>query len=510
VYYGARVTPVQSEQPSTSPQRSSGILLHITSLPSPFGIGDLGEEARAFIDFLHEAGQTLWQILPLGPTGYGNSPYQSLSAFAGNTLLIDPRALISEGWLNETVIETIGFSSGQTKFDIVRDFKERILRHAFHRFRTLSANEHAAFQQFCDSSSWWLDDYAMFAVLKKVHGGSAWTLWNGELARREPAALEAIARTYEEDILEQKFFQFLFFRQWNSLRDYARERNVRVLGDLPIFVAHDSADVWAHREYFKLDDEGNPLVVAGVPPDYFSETGQLWGNPLYNWERLRADDFKWWIDRVHWSLELFDFVRVDHFRGFAACWEIPAGEATAVNGNWIETPGRELFAALQKSLGDLPIIAENLGVITEDVEQLRESFGFPGMRVLQFAFGGDATNDHLPHNHTRDTVVYTGTHDNDTTIGWFTSLEADARAHCAQYLATEGREINWDMIRAAVASVATTAIIPMQDVLGLGTEARMNLPASKDGNWTWRMKPNATNDEIAERLNDLTRLYGRN
>jgi 4-alpha-glucanotransferase len=504
------VTLVQSEQPSTTPQRSSGILLHITSLPSPFGIGDLGEEARAFIDFLHNAGQTLWQILPLGPTGYGNSPYQSLSAFAGNTLLIDPRALISEGWLNETVIGTVRFSSAQTKFEIVRDFKERILHHAFHRFRTLSSNEHGAFEQFCDSSSWWLDDYAMFTVLKKVHGGSAWTLWNGELARREPAALEAIARTYEADIIEQKFFQFLFFRQWNSLRDYARERKVRIIGDLPIFVAHDSADVWAHRDYFKLDDEGNPLVVAGVPPDYFSETGQLWGNPLYDWEHLRADNFTWWIDRVRWSLGLFDFVRVDHFRGFAACWESPAREETAVNGKWIETPGRELFTALQKSLGDLPIIAENLGVMTKDVESLRNDFDFPGMRVLQFAFGGDATNDHLPHNYTRDTVVYTGTHDNDTTIGWFTSLDGEARAHCAGYLATEGLEINWDMIRAAVASVAGTAIIPLQDVLGLGAEARMNLPASKDGNWTWRMRPNATNTEIAERLNDLTRLYGRN
>jgi 4-alpha-glucanotransferase len=490
-------------------KRSSGILLHPTSLPSPFGIGDFGDEARAFVDFLHDAGQTLWQILPLGPTGYGDSPYQSLSAFAGNILLIDPRILLSDGWLDETAIATTRFSAERTSFEIVRDFKERILHHVFHRFRTLSANEQTAFQQFCDASSWWLDDYAVFTVLKKIHGGAAWNLWNGELARREPAALDAIARTYEEDILEQKFFQFLFFRQWNSLRDYARERNVRIMGDLPIFVAHDSADVWANGDFFKLKDDGQPTVVAGVPPDYFSETGQLWGNPLYDWESLRANEFKWWIDRVRWSLELFDLVRIDHFRGFISCWEIPAGDATAQYGRWVETPGRELFTALKSALGELPIIAENLGVITPEVESLREEFGFPGMRVLQFAFGGDATNDHLPHNHTRDSVAYTGTHDNDTSAGWFASANEKERDYCLQYLGTEGQEINWELIRSALASVATMAIIPMQDLLGLGTEARMNLPASTSDNWAWRLAPGALSGQLAKRLKHLTETYGR-
>jgi 4-alpha-glucanotransferase len=491
-------------------QRASGILLHPTSLPSPFGIGDFGAEARAFVDFLHDAGQTLWQILPLGPTGYGESPYQSLSAFAGNILLLDPRILMSDGWLDETVIAAASFSAERMKFEIVRDFKERILHHVFHRFRTLPSNEHTAFQQFCDLSSWWLDDYAMFTVLKKIHGGSAWTVWNGELARREPAALAAIARTYEADILEQKFFQFLFFRQWNSLRDYARGRNVRIIGDLPIFVAHDSADVWSHRDLFKLNGEGQPTVVAGVPPDYFSETGQLWGNPLYDWERLRATEFKWWIDRIRWSLELFDVIRIDHFRGFVASWEIPAGEPTAQNGQWVDTPGRELFSTLKQTLGDLPIIAENLGVITPEVESLRTEFGFPGMRVLQFAFGGDATNDHLPHNHARDSVVYPGTHDNDTTIGWFASAGEPEREYCLEYLTTDGRDINWALIRAAMGSVASIAIIPMQDVLGLGNEARMNLPASETGNWIWRMKSNAVKNETVQRLRDVAQTYGRN
>ena len=489
--------------------RSSGILLHPTSLPSPFGIGDLGAEARAFIDFLHESGQTLWQTLPLGPTGYGNSPYQAISAFAGNPLLIDPRQLIDDGWLDQSVINVAHFSPGRVEFEIVRDFKERLLQHAFLQFKDGALSNYDGFEEFCDDSSWWLTDYATFRALKDMHGGSSWADWQRELSQRDPITLSAIKSTLAEQILEQKFFQFIFFRQWKALRSYARERGVRIIGDLPIFVAHDSADVWANREYFKLDKDGKPTVVAGVPPDYFSATGQLWGNPLYDWERLRADNFQWWIDRVRWSLELFDLVRVDHFRGFAACWEIPATDVTAQNGEWVETPGRELFASLKKRLGDLPIIAENLGVITPDVESLREESGFPGMRVLQFAFGGNATNDHLPHNHTHGTVVYTGTHDNDTTIGWFENLDNDQRKYCLQYLASNGSEINWDMIRAAMASVADTAIIPMQDVLGLASDARMNLPASTTGNWSWRMPSNPIPNELIQRLKVLTEIYGR-
>lgn len=488
--------------------RSSGILLHPTSLPSPFGIGDLGVEARAFIDFLHEAGQGLWQTLPLGPTGYGNSPYQAISAFAGNPLLIDPRQLIEDGWVNQSVIND-EFSPGLVKFEIVRDFKERVLHHTFLQFKHSSLSNYPGFEEFCDHSSWWLTDYATFRALKDMHGGSSWTDWHRQLSQRDPISLNTIKSTLEDQILEQKFFQFVFFRQWKALRSYARERGVRIIGDLPIFVAHDSADVWANREYFKLDNDGKPTVVAGVPPDYFSETGQLWGNPLYDWQRLRTDNFQWWIDRMRWSVELFDLVRIDHFRGFAACWEIPATDLTAQNGEWVNTPGRELFATLKKTLGDLPIIAENLGVITPDVERLREEFGFPGMRVLQFAFGGDATNDHLPHNHTHETVVYTGTHDNDTTIGWFENLDSHQREYCLQYLAGDAVAINWDMIRAALASVADTAIIPMQDVLGLASDARMNLPASTTGNWSWRMPFNSIPNELVQRLNALTEIYGR-
>jgi 4-alpha-glucanotransferase len=493
-------------------QRASGILLHPTSLPSPFGIGDLGAEARAFVDFLHEAGQTLWQVLPLTPTGYGDSPYQSTSAFAGNTLLIDPRALVADGLLHSDEISGAFVYSHRVNFELARPAKSEFLNQAFEKF---SDQESAftsitfEFEAFCLRSAWWLDSYALFSAAKAAAGNREWTAWDHQIAFRDSHALAKAHADLANEIRRQKFFQFLVFRQWKALRDYARERGVSMIGDLPIFVAHDSADVWSNRDLFKLNRDGQPTAVAGVPPDYFSETGQLWGNPLYDWKHLRATEFKWWIDRVRWSLELFDLVRIDHFRGFVAAWEIPSGEATAQHGEWVETPGQELFTALKRSLGDLPIIAENLGVITPEVERLREEFGFPGMRVLQFAFGGDATNDHLPHNHTRDSVVYTGTHDNDTTIGWFASASEKERDYCLEYLATDGREINWELIRAALASVAGMAIVPMQDILGLGNEARMNLPASTSDNWAWRLAPGALTKQLAERLQNLTSTYGR-
>jgi 4-alpha-glucanotransferase len=495
--------------------RSSGILLHPTSLPGSFGIGDFGKEARAFIDFLVTAGQRRWQVLPLGPTGYGNSPYQSLSAFAGNTLLIDPRQLMADGFLTPEDMAHPKFPEDHVEFEAVRKFKDELLERAFENFkREPSGNLRGEFEEFCQASAWWLDDYALFRALKDAQDGREWTTWDRELSERLPEALESVRVELRAGVAAQKFSQFLFFHQWKALRDYCRARDVKIIGDLPIFVAHDSADVWAHREYFKLDDNGKPTLVAGVPPDYFSETGQLWGNPVYVWERLRAAGFKWWIDRVRFALEQFDFLRIDHFRGFAACWEIPSGETTAQNGQWIPTPGREVFAALTQALGDLPIIAENLGVITPDVEDLREEFGFPGMRVLQFAFGSDAANVHLPHNYARDVTVYTGTHDNDTTAGWFASL-SDGEPHqterdfCLKYLGSDGREIHWDLIRAAMASVAGTAIIPLQDVLGLSSEARMNLPASESGNWIWRLKPGTLDEVFAGRLRELTETYGR-
>ncbi len=484
--------------------------MHPSSLPSPYGIGDLGEEARTFIDFLHEAGQTLWQILPLTPTGYGDSPYQSISAFAGNTFLIDPRALVADGLLQPNDISAEAVAVERVDFETAKSIKTKLLHRAFENSRELSCASLRDLTEFCGRSAWWLDDYALFQSLKTAQENREWTAWDGELAFREPQALANARAQLAEQITREKFFQFLFFRQWQALRAYARERYVRIIGDLPIFVAHDSVDVWAHRQLFKLDDNGKPTVVAGVPPDYFSETGQLWGNPLYDWEGLRATEFKWWINRVRWSLELFDTARIDHFRGFVACWEIPAGDITAQHGQWVDTPGRELFSTLKQTPGELPIIAENLGVITPEVERLRADFGFPGMRVLQFAFGGDATNDHLPHNHTPDSVVYTGTHDNDTTLGWFANLGNEEREYALRYLDTEGRDINWDMIRAAMASVATLAIVPMQDVLGLGNEARMNLPASESGNWIWRMKSNDVKDETVQRLRDVAQTYGRN
>ena len=496
-------------------RRSSGILLQPTSLPGSTGIGNFGEEARAFIDFLIASGQSLWQVLPLNPTGYGNSPYQSLSAFAGNTLLIDPRKLIDDGLLTNEDMAAPFFHEEHVDFEAARQFRDKVLGKAFDSFKRQPSNSlRTEFDAFCETSSWWLDDYALFRALKAAQGGREWTGWDRELASREPTALANARSELRDQIAAQKFFQFLFFKQWNALRDYCHARGVKIIGDLPIFVAHDSADVWTHREYFKLDDDGKPTVVGGVPPDYFSETGQLWGNPLYDWDRLRADGFKWWIDRVRFALEQFDFLRVDHFRGFAACWEIPASEPTAEHGQWVPAPGRELFSVLTKTLGELPIIAENLGVITPDVEALREEFGFPGMRVLQFAFGSDSTNVHLPHNYTRDAVVYTGTHDNDTTVGWFASLGDDKpnqaeRESCLKYLTSDRREIHWDFIRAALSSVADTAIIPLQDVLGLGGQARMNLPASERGNWSWRFKAEVMTSDVASRLKELTETYGR-
>lgn len=503
---------MQSKLKTPVLHRSSGILLHPTSLPGNFGIGDFGAEASAFVDFLAAGGQKLWQVLPLGATGYGDSPYQSLSAFAGNTLLIDPRQLVADGLLDLADLEaTPDFSSDHVVFKEVRPFKEQLLARAYENYKRdppTALND--ALSEFCDQSGWWLDDYALFRALKAANDGRAWTDWDCELAERQPAALESARAQLPDQIAAQKFFQFYFFRQWRELRDYCHVRGIKIIGDLSIFVAHDSADVWAHREFFKLDEHGYPIVVAGVPPDYFSETGQLWGNPLYDWNQMEADGFGWWIDRVRFALTQFDLVRVDHFRGFAAYWEIPAVEPTAQNGQWQPAPGQKLFGTLAAALGELPIIAENLGVITPDVESLREEFGFPGMRVLQFAFDSDTTNVHLPHNYSADTVVYTGTHDNDTTAGWFEGLTDDqTRQFCLSYLNCDGREIHRDFIRAAMASVAATAIIPLQDLLGLGREARMNLPASESGNWAWRFHAKLLTDEVADELKQLTALYGR-
>jgi 4-alpha-glucanotransferase len=504
--------------------RASGILLHPTSLPGPFGIGDLGPQAYAFADFLEAAGQRLWQVLPLGPTGYGDSPYACYSAFAGNTLLISPEELIREGLLtNDDIVTARPFEDERVDFDVVHRFKDSILRMAFDTFK-LTANSQLgnAFSEFCRKHAAWLDDYALFRALKNAHGGTAWNEWQPELARRDAASLELLLSqtSFSKEIEGQKFFQFLFFSQWFALKNHCNERGIKLVGDIPIFVAHDSADVWTNPDQFKLNEDGSPIVVAGVPPDYFSATGQLWGNPLYNWERMRREGFRWWIQRVRSTLDTYDIARIDHFRGFAACWEIPGGDQTAERGRWVEAPGRELFTAIRAALGELPIIAEDLGVITPDVVALRDDFGFPGMRILQFGFSSTPKNLDLPHNYHRNVVVYTGTHDNDTAVGWFSSVAGEGstrdaeqiereREFCLKYLNTGGKEINWDFIRAVLASVANTAVVPLQDVLGLGTEARMNLPNSTEGNWAWRYRAGALTKEIETRLKELTQLYGR-
>jgi 4-alpha-glucanotransferase len=503
--------------------RSSGILLHPTSLPGRFGVGDLGPEAYRFADFLTAAGQSLWQVLPLGPTGYGDSPYACFSAFAGNTLLISPERLADDHLIERDDLSAVpDFSDDErVDFDRAHDLKERLLLKAFARFkRTTDTGLRSAFLTFCERYASWLDDYALFRALKDRNGGVAWNEWDAQLVRRDAAALRRAREELHDEIEAQKFYQFLFFKQWFALKDYCNERGLKLIGDIPIFVAHDSADVWTNPDEFKLDERGAPLVVAGVPPDYFSATGQLWGNPLYNWEKMRAEGFRWWIARVEATLQTVDIVRIDHFRGFAACWEIPGGDKTAERGRWVEAPGRELFAVIRQALGELPIIAEDLGVITPDVEALRDDFGFPGMRILQFAFGGDPSNQDLPHNYHRNVAVYTGTHDNDTTVGWYES-EAGAgstrdaaqvareREFCLKYLHTDGRELHWDFIRTVFASVAGTAIVPLQDVLGLGTRARMNLPNSTSGNWAWRYKKGALTRALGERLKELAELYGR-
>ena len=501
--------------------RASGILLHPTSLPGPFGIGDLGPQAYEFIDFLVAAGQTLWQVLPLGPTGYGDSPYACYSAFAGNTLLISPEVLVQEGLLDSRDAAGRQVAQRRIDFGTAHKLKEELLSKAYERYkRTTDTTLRSAFETFAQEEAQWLEDYALFRALKDAHGGIAWNQWEPPLIRRTSSALAGAREQLREQIEAHMYYQFLFFRQWSGLKRYCNEHDIKVVGDLPIFVAQDSADVWTNPEQFKLDENGKPQVIAGVPPDYFSATGQLWGNPLYDWERMESDGFKWWIQRVRATLKVVDIARVDHFRGFAACWEIPGEDTTAERGQWVEAPGRKLFTAIRKALGELPIIAEDLGVITPDVVALREDFGFPGMRILQFGFGGDAKNIDLPHNYVPNVVAYTGTHDNDTTVGWFQSVAGEGstrtakqiereRQFCLDYLNSSGEEIHWDFIRCVLASVANTAIIPLQDLLGLGTEARMNLPNSTSGNWSWRFETNDLNEELAKRLKALTTLYGR-
>jgi 4-alpha-glucanotransferase len=504
--------------------RCSGILLHLTSLPSKFGIGDLGPCAYEFADFLSAAGQKLWQVLPLNPTGYGDSPYQCFSAFAGNPMLLSLERLYDQGLLRDSELaQASSFPENFVDYGPVIEFKMTALRQAARAFLADGSRaDRAAYENFCESASSWLDDYALFMACKDAHHGVTWTSWHQGIRQRDAQAVTEWSRKLAPEIQAYKYWQFEFFQQWEHLKTYCRQRNIRFMGDIPIYVAHDSADVWAHPDLFFLDDQGHPTVVSGVPPDYFSTTGQLWGNPIYRWNLFAATGYKWWIERFRSSLALFDAVRLDHFRGFESYWAVPASETTAINGHWVKGPGEELFSALQNALGELPIVAENLGVITPPVENLRRKFNLPGMSLLQFAFGNDPQGPSFrPHNYTHDLVAYTGGHDNDTTVGWWSSSGANdstrspedvkkEREFARSYLNLhDDSEIHWVMIRTVLASVADVAIVPLQDVLGLGSQARMNLPGKISGNWKWRYSPAALNDNLSARLRTLVTLYDR-
>ena len=491
--------------------RASGVLLHPTSLPGPHGSGDLGREAYHCVDWLVGAGQKLWQLLPLAGIGPGNSPYMSNSAFAGNALLVDLVDLHAQGWLDAADLAPVaGLTADKVNFAAMYPFRMERLAKAAARFAAGgTAAQREDFASFLAEHRSWIDDYALFIALCEHLGWRDWCEWEPGLAKRDPKVLAAAREQHAERIAFWQFCQWRFYRQWALLKAYANGRGIEIIGDTPIFIAYLSAEVWANPHLFELDPAGRPTAVAGVPPDFFSATGQRWGNPLYRWKAHAKDGYAWWVERIRRSFELVDIVRIDHFRGFAGYWEIPASEPTAVKGRWVPGPGEPLFKAIAKALGPMPIIAEDLGVITPDVDALRKKFGFPGMRILQFAFAGDATDRFLPHNYEPDTVVYTGTHDNDTTAGWWATATDKERHFARGYLATDGHDMPWTLIRAAMASVADTAVHPMQDVLALPTESRMNYPGQESGWWGWRFEWSQVQPWHAGRLVELARLYGR-
>ncbi len=493
--------------------RSAGMLLHPISLPGRFGIGDLGPNAYKFIEFLEAAGQTLWQVFPLGPTGYGDSPYQCFSAFAGNPLLVSPELLASEGLLAESELQHHPhFDPHQIDYGRVIDYKQKLLKSAFENFKKNFNPEDKEWKKFESDHKVWLEDFALFMAAKAYHGGNLWTTWDKEIALRKKSALPKWKETLADDIFYQKFVQFQFFRQWKALKTFANSKNIKVIGDLPIFIAYDSADLWANKKLFSVDDEGNLQTVAGVPPDYFSPTGQLWGNPLYRWDEMEKDDFKWWRSRISALLELVDIIRIDHFRGFEAYWEIPGGAPTAEKGKWVKAPGKKFFSKVKEYLGEVPIIAEDLGVITKGVVELREKFNFPGIKILQFAFGSQMERKFLPHNFPSNCCVHTGSHDNDTTRGYFEKAKYehnDIYSSVQKYLNYYGENLTFELIRAAYRSVANLVVIPMQDVLNLGSEARMNFPGRLGGNWGWRFTWEQTNHHLAHTYKDLCDTFER-
>lgn len=496
--------------------RSAGVLLHISSLPSDTGIGNLGSPAQRFIDFMEAAGLSVWQICPLGPTGYGDSPYQCFSAFAGNPYFIDPKPLVTEGLLKKTDLDALhSLPQKHVEYGALYESFWPVLRQAYDRFKASGADhfsDYGSLKDFRKKHSNWIEDYALFIALKSQFGGWAWLEWPAEFRDCKQARKQTLSEKVLEDLEAHVFYQYLFFGQLRQLRNYAKTKGVQIFGDIPIFVAPDSADVWANPALFQLKKDGSPKAVAGVPPDYFSEDGQLWGNPLYDWKVHKKTEFTWWIDRIKATMEFYDIARLDHFRGFESYWSVPAGETTARKGKWLSSPGLELFQAIQKSCPDAKLVAEDLGMITDPVRDLHKAIGLPGMAVLHFAFGEDAKNPYLLHNCSANTVIYSGTHDNDTTLGWYDQLDADTQDHVRRYLSVSGNYISWDLARAAIQSRAHMAIVPLQDLMSLGPEARFNLPGTATGNWQWRYLPeqlDVLQSESAVYLKELLKLYGR-
>ena len=492
-------------------ERSSGILLHPSSLPGKYGIGSFGQEAFRFVDFLEKAGQKLWQILPLGPTGYGDSPYQCFSSVAGNPLLIDIDLLVKQGFVTSRDVKVAHkFSDDEVNYKIVIPFKFKILKKAHQAFmRKASLAQQDDYQAFCRINAHWLEDYALFMALKNHHNQVSWQEWGPEFKNRDQHALDEFARNNESEMGFRRFIQYLFFKQWAEVKNYANSKGIKIIGDIPIYISSDSVETWTQPEIFLFDENKRPVKVAGVPPDYFSATGQLWGNPIYNWDYQKQTNFEWWKGRIKANFELFDIARIDHFRGFAEYWAVPYGEETAINGQWEPCPGIELFTALKEEFGELPIIAEDLGVITDDVVALRERFGFPGMKILQFAFDSGEDNDYLPHTYEKNFVVYTGTHDNDTISSWYKLASPENKKAVRDYLGHKPEDGAWDFIRLAHSSVANMSVIPLQDLFGLGNSARMNMPGTTQGNWKWRFKKSDLSVSVANKLARLSKVYGR-
>ncbi|MHB8904754.1 MAG: 4-alpha-glucanotransferase [Melioribacteraceae bacterium] len=493
-------------------ERSAGILLHPTSLPGKFGIGDLGPNAFEFVEFLKKAGQTLWQVFPLGPTGYGDSPYQCFSAFAGNPLLISPELLYKDGLLddNELHDNIPHYDSHKIDFGSVINYKYSLLRKAFNNFKKKNVQFENECGVFCEKNNYWLDDYSLFMAAKQFHGGILWTQWNPTIALRKN--IPEWKNKLKDEIEFQKFLQFTFDKQWTDLRIFANNNGIKIIGDMPIFIAYDSADLWANKELFTVREDGSLEFVAGVPPDYFSATGQLWGNPLYKWKEMEKDNFAWWKKRISKLFEMADFLRIDHFRGFDAYWEIPGDAKTAIEGRWVKAPGEKLFNSIRKSLGDLPIIAEDLGVITDSVEALRDNFDFPGIKILQFGLGIDGDKKFLPHNHIKNCVIHTGSHDNETTLGFLTTEKnknSGIYEWAQKYFNYYGDNLTYELIRSAYASVANICVIPMQDILNLNNEARMNLPGTLGGNWTWRFTWDQISDGLANHYKEMCVMFER-